>query len=294
LGYPGYGPGPLSWYGQSGIFHWSEQYNCFSLVANGFYYLTTGGSLLDLGVWQTNVQRPSLAIDTTDGYLYCAYMQYDSNCFSEAGYAMADVYISVSTDNGTHWSVGTNVTRTSPGENIPAPGSRHEREPTLSETVTDGVLHLFYELDRDAGSCVQTNPEGVCTLNPMLYQRVAVDSIAITPLVPAIQLHWDSTEVCPTLKAKMRFPLVNKFALNSTYPNPFNSTTNISFELPRRMYVELKVYDILGREVAILQSGVVDGGSHQITWHAASSSGIYFLALHSGSITRVQKVMLLR
>lgn len=293
LGYPEYGPEPRSWVGISGIYYWNElegwPFQECSLIAPGFDYLTQDGALLELGVWQTNVQRPSLSIDTTTGYLYCSYMKYDSTCTSEDDYAMADVFISVSTNGGADWSVGTNVTRSCPGENIPAPGSRHERDQTLAETVTDGILHLFYELDYDAGSMVQQ--EGVATLNDMLYQRIPVDSIATSPLVPYYPLHVDE-DVAEERRENL---LPNNVQLHPAYPNPFNSSTIIKFDLSQRMKVELKIYDLLGQEVMTLAIGTYEAGAHRLTLSADKlSSGIYFLHLQTPSTIRTQKLLLLK
>jgi hypothetical protein len=283
-----------SWSGHSGIWHWSEATQNFSLIAGAFYFLTiNNGTIITDGVWQTNVQRPSLAIDTTTGFLYCAYMQYDSNQYSDAGYPMADVFVSVSTDNGEHWSVGTNVTRSDGGQNTPAPGSLSERDISLAEVVTDGYLHLFYELDRDAGSSWISPSEGTETLNPMLCQRVPVDSIQTSPLVPNYPLHRDSTGF---VKASERpEPVPQQVNLQPAYPNPFNSTTTITFDLPVRSRVRLAVYDVLGRRAALLTSGMMEAGHHTQTWRAdALASGIYFVVLEAAHVQKVQKVMLLR
>ncbi len=280
-----------SWIDQAGIWHWSEATGGYSLIASAFYFQTIdNGTMIDDGVWQTNVQRPCLAMDTTTGYLYCAYMQYDSNCYSDVGYPMADVFISVSTDNGARWSVGTNVTHTCPGENIPAPGSMHEREPTLDEVVSDGCLHLFYEQDHDAGSYVYQ--EGQPTMNEMLYQRIPVDSIPTTPLVPNYPLHYDSTGFVKAGEHAASVPQAIK--LEAAYPNPFNSSTTIKFDLPRRMTVELTIFDLLGREVTTLHRGMMSAGQHQLTWSPNVGSGVYFLRLKAGTHIRCEKLMFLR
>lgn len=71
------------------------------------------------------------------------------------------------------------------------------------------------------------------------------------------------------------------FELNQNYPNPFNPTTNISFTLPERAEVSLKVYDVMGREVATLaNSRSFIGGSHTLTFDASSlASGMYIYRL---------------
>lgn len=85
------------------------------------------------------------------------------------------------------------------------------------------------------------------------------------------------------------------FDLKQNYPNPFNSSTNISFSIPSKSFVSLKIYDRLGREVAIILSEEISAGYYTWKWDAANtSSGIYFYRLQAGSFTETKKLILLR
>ncbi len=89
------------------------------------------------------------------------------------------------------------------------------------------------------------------------------------------------------------------FALYGNYPNPFNPSTTISYSIARPGFVSLKVYDMLGREVATLLSDVADAGPHEIRWDASAfSSGVYFvrmMALTPGeTYTNTRMMLLLR
>ena len=71
--------------------------------------------------------------------------------------------------------------------------------------------------------------------------------------------------------------------------------TTISYALPIDEYVTLKVYDVLGKEVATLQDGVVQAGYHQATLNASNlSSGMYFYRLSAGPYTSVRKLVVLK
>ena len=86
-----------------------------------------------------------------------------------------------------------------------------------------------------------------------------------------------------------------KFSLAQNYPNPFNPSTVISYQLAVNSVVSLKVYDMLGREVAILVNGMQTAGSHQVTFNAAGlSSGIYLYRLYTGQHSVTRKMMLLK
>ena len=86
------------------------------------------------------------------------------------------------------------------------------------------------------------------------------------------------------------------YALNSTYPNPFNLSTTLSFELPQSGEASLIVYDILGREVARLLDSYQSAGIHQLVFDgSALSSGIYFARLSSvNGQTQTQKLVLMK
>ncbi len=72
-------------------------------------------------------------------------------------------------------------------------------------------------------------------------------------------------------------PLPTAFALHSGYPNPFNPSTQINYDLPEASHVTLVVYDVLGRKVTELVNGQVSQGYHTTTWDASGvASGIYF------------------
>jgi hypothetical protein len=86
-----------------------------------------------------------------------------------------------------------------------------------------------------------------------------------------------------------------RFDLSQNYPNPFNPATTISFNLPSKSFISLKVYDALGREVANIVSEEMSAGSYSRQWNAASMpSGVYFYRLIAGSYTETKKLMLLK
>ena len=85
------------------------------------------------------------------------------------------------------------------------------------------------------------------------------------------------------------------YTLSQNYPNPFNPSTTISFSIPAKWFVSLKVYDILGREVAVLVSEQLSAGNHSRLWNAEGlPSGVYFYRLQAGSFTETKKLILLR
>jgi hypothetical protein len=86
-----------------------------------------------------------------------------------------------------------------------------------------------------------------------------------------------------------------KYNLSQNYPNPFNPSTTISFSLPSKSFVSLKIFDVVGREVATLVSQELSAGNYKQQWNAnGMPSGVYFYRLQSGSFTETKKLILLK
>jgi hypothetical protein len=87
----------------------------------------------------------------------------------------------------------------------------------------------------------------------------------------------------------------SEYSLFQNYPNPFNPSTVISYQLPVISNVTLKVYDILGREVARLINEEKPAGSHEVQFTGNGlTSGIYFYQLKAGDYSETRKMILLR
>jgi hypothetical protein len=87
----------------------------------------------------------------------------------------------------------------------------------------------------------------------------------------------------------------NKFALSQNYPNPFNPSTQISYVLAAKGLTTLKVYNIIGQEVATLVNSVETAGSHEVKFDASRlSSGVYFYTLRSGNSIETMKMLLMK
>lgn len=99
----------------------------------------------------------------------------------------------------------------------------------------------------------------------------------------------------PALDVNSSTPLAREFSLHPIYPNPFNNTANISFDLPRDVTGRLVVYDALGRQTATLFEGSFAAGNHRMQWNADRlSTGTYFVRLETPSHSVAQKAVLLK
>lgn len=107
--------------------------------------------------------------------------------------------------------------------------------------------------------------------------------------VIAVGDHPDLSTILPTV-----------FALEQNYPNPFNPSTTISFAVPRDMKVDVRVFNMLGQEIATLADGFYTAGRHEVQWNARDASqvrvasGVYFYAVESADTRLVKKMVLLK
>ena len=83
------------------------------------------------------------------------------------------------------------------------------------------------------------------------------------------------------------------FVLSQNYPNPFNPSTQIAFDIPAHGAVSLAVYDVLGREVAMLVRGDLNAGHYETRFDGTGrATGVYFYRLEAGGRSTVRKMLL--
>ncbi|MBF90001.1 MAG: hypothetical protein CMG75_10215 [Candidatus Marinimicrobia bacterium] len=112
--------------------------------------------------------------------------------------------------------------------------------------------------------------------------------------MPAIfEVNWLSSQI-----KKSKFP--DRFILYPNYPNPFNPSTTISFDLPYDSDVRVFIYDIIGRNIAVLIENKMIAGKHSIQWNGLTKlgesvpSGIYYVVINAGKFSQTNKMTFLR
>ena len=108
--------------------------------------------------------------------------------------------------------------------------------------------------------------------------------------------YWYHVEdVVTSVEAIPDATLPKQFRLDQNYPNPFNPATTIQFALPERSQVTLRLFDFLGREVAILLDGDFQPGEFKVAFDAESlASGLYLYRLEAGGFVQTRKMTLLQ
>ena len=103
---------------------------------------------------------------------------------------------------------------------------------------------------------------------------------------------WDSS-VLTSINEKNN--IIESFGLEQNYPNPFNPSTTIKFQVPNTSFVNLKVYDILGNEVATLVNEEKPVGTYELNWNAINlPSGVYFYRCKLEILFKQRKMILLK
>jgi hypothetical protein len=167
----------------------------------------------------------------------------------------------------------------------------------LYSCITDtGVINIYgrdyyCKLLENTDSCLATNGEIWTEEVGLINFRVELSEYELIGWCIDGEPHGDTTltainDISPAIK---------KFELYQNYPNPFNPVTNISYTIPHRGFVQLKVYDMLGRQVAELINEAKDAGEYTIRFNGKSlSSGIYYYQLKSEGHVACKKFILLK
>ncbi|MBZ0204478.1 MAG: S8 family serine peptidase [Ignavibacteria bacterium] len=145
------------------------------------------------------------------------------------------------------------------------------------------------------GSFIPSNPLTV-------FNGLAVNGLWVLSIYDAANIDTGSVKAwCLTITYQtilggiQSIEIPNYFSLSQNYPNPFNPSTSIKFSLPKAELVTLKVYDVLGKEVAVLVNEMKEPGFYNVDFNGSNmASGIYFYRIEAGEFTAVKKLMLIK
>ncbi len=289
---------------------WAVQQNIFDM--NGI-----NGTLASKEGIKVN-GLPQVAVDNSggvrDGWIYIVTTETN---LSPAG-SDPDIILRYSTDNGSTWSAGVRVNQDQINN------SKIQYFPALEIDNNGGINILFYD-DRntssdstdvfltrsvDGGNSWQEfsivnsrfKPEPILG-GPSAYQG---DHIALLSAGNKMHAFWmaDYSGIYQVwsvpidlnaLGVDETYYHLNDFNLSQNYPNPFNPSTKLSFVIGHQSFVTLRIFDVLGNEVAVLMSEDKLPGKYEIEFSADYlSSGVYFCKLNAGSFSQTIKMMLIR
>ena len=161
----------------------------------------------------------------------------------------------------------------------------------IANTPSGGPLKYFYWFNHDMVSDSATWGHTFETAGTFEVMGIVWD--AGSNPSPAIDTTWTVTVTTPSA-VEDEGALPTRFAV-SAYPNPFNAELRLNYTLPSSAPVKVKVVDVLGRQVRLMDAGRVAAGVHTAAFDATGlASGIYFLHLDAGKWSATRKVMLVR
>ena len=186
-----------------------------------------------------------------------------------------------STDNGEIWALANNGLTANNINDI----AIHDQKVFVG-TDSNGIF-----LSTDNGASWHSLNDGLPNMN--IASLAVNDTFVYAGITGGLWRMPISEAITSVSHTHQDLPL--HFSLGQNYPNPFNPTTTISFALPSRSLVTLKVFDLLGREVATIVSGEMSAGNYSKQWNASKfASGVYFYRLEAGSYTETKKLLLLK
>ena len=151
----------------------------------------------------------------------------------------------------------------------------------------------------NTGTVWKTQDGGLTWKAEIVSSNCPLNSIDVVPserfgvLIDADRNFYTSKLILSGLEKDKFVP--QAIELFPNYPNPFNQTTNITYFLPRDQLVNLSIYDIQGKLVDVLATGLQQEGSHTVKWNAASySSGVYIIKLQAGREVKICKSIFLK
>jgi hypothetical protein len=189
------------------------------------------------------------------------------------------------TDGGQTWASVASPTSTSVSGICYVPGSG-------IAWLSDGVDLFPYRSNDNGSSWVPQSAYPVLGTLSHISLADTGNGWIVTSLGEVLGYHPSGTTGVRPLPQPS---VPGRYVLEQNYPNPFNPSTKIQFSIVHRQLTIVKVFDVLGREVATLVNELKEPGTYTVQFNASSlASGVYFYRLQAGNFVQTKKLLLLR
>ena len=307
-------------YNSSGVQQWVARYNgpgnwldfVYSIAVDGQGNVYVSGDSYGNG---TSVDYATIKYDSSGYSLwvlrYNGPVNGDDNARSMAVDGQGNVYVSgYSTGNGTGSDFATIKYSQTP---LPIPSAPLLVSPANGATLVelnplldwDNSLYaesyqIQVSMDSLFASIVYGSigipfsefqiPNNGLNINTTYYWKVNATNVTGTSPWSLI-FHFTTGATNITLNSE----IPKEFKLYNSYPNPFNPSTKIKFDIPKSSYVKLIIYDVLGREITTLVDEKLNAGRYDVNWDGSSyPSGVYFYRLVTDEYVNVKRMVLLK
>ncbi len=142
---------------------------------------------------------------------------------------------------------------------------------------------------------VITNPPAASTIIGFSDQPVAREVVDVNANILSATWTPATVAIMTTAVERRAEEIPASFELDQNYPNPFNPSTTIKFSLPKNGHVTLKIFDLVGREIAMLVDRELTTGRYEARWEANGvESGVYFYQIRAGEFTETKRLLLMK
>ncbi|NUN47046.1 T9SS type A sorting domain-containing protein, partial [bacterium] len=263
------------------------------------------------GVWQPLSTGASASVVPMDSYEYCFQLRYfmrdtinEVAMYTAEDYSVdyvgqcegcggnpiaskeSDLSQSVASDNSSSYGLQLDFSTMSDVE-------KKEWLRPIKETVRASGYHFRW---------TENDPytEGLDPYVEALDQEESMGAKSIPETIPSTTPEIKPALLSKTSSASSLSSMPEQFRITANYPNPFNPSTTIAFEVPQETQIKLTVYNTLGQKVKTLYRGVKSTGRHTVQWDATNDSGnmqpsgIYIVRLEAGTLTQSHKITLMK
>lgn len=255
----------------------------------------------------------STVLSTLDGYgggepaivadlgrnVYTAWKETKYGCFGGFGFSCS-VVLRKSIDDGTSWSPEQVISDEPYGSQIQLASNNQIFAAVWTKEFINDEYHAVVRLSQDRGNTwcpvFDLTPDTIGGGLPhVAFSTTALQCVWVAYENSHFIVNHRRGELLPVAVDEQFDQMPSKFMLEQNYPNPFNGITRVRYGLPRREYVSLKIYNLLGEDIATLVDGQTEAGWHEAVWEPAGvSSGVYLLRLIMGKYTTTEKVLYVR
>ncbi|MFT6851023.1 MAG: hypothetical protein ACJATA_001841 [Sphingobacteriales bacterium] len=275
------GEGTAGIFFENGLNHWSDDVKEIQQIAEALDCdgdsVTTLGSAASAArygnaIFALNAQA---AIDSNNTIylIYSAAVENDTTTFDNSiteGQNFNDIYVIYSEDDGATWSET---------QNISASPSEEDIFPSIARFADDNI-YVFWQKDEEPGTILQGSDQA--GLMEMLYTAIPVADIKTGTI---------GNNNCPVKNTNVAQREL-KSALSPNYPNPANTTSNITLSLTQNQHINLTVKNMLGQTVKEVANRNFPTGKHSFTTEVNDlPNGVYFYNLTSNGVSVMQKLV---
>ncbi len=269
---------------------WQENPNApLSYIEIYYERSTDGGESWEADIklsYYDNSQHPSVAV--SGSAVHVVWRNDDTR-----------IYYKRSTDAGVNWEAKKDLSIT--GSSYPSIAVSGLVVHAVWVDNNNGNTEIYYKRSTDAGVNWGTGIRLTNAPAASMYPSVAVSGSAVHVVWYDYrnannEIYYKRDPTGNTIGIiNISSEIPSTYSLSQNYPNPFNPSTNVQFSIPNVQFVSLKVFDMLGKEVATLVNEKLKAGTYEVDWNASQyPSGVYFYKLETENFSDVKKLVLVK